>query len=174
VPGNYQFTARENIALGNLEAASEPGRVESSAWSAGAHHIIQRLPKGYDSLLGRWFPEGTELSGGEWQRIALARAFVRQAHMMLLDEPTSAMDSWSETDWYTRLQHLAEGRTVVLATHRLTIARRADFILVMSGGGIVESGSHEELLAIGGLYAQSWVDQTASRDEHSQVQVANA
>jgi ATP-binding cassette subfamily B protein len=174
VPGNYQFTARENIAVGSLQAASEAGRVESAAWSAGAHQIIQRLPKGYDSVLGRWFPDGTELSGGEWQRVALARAFVRQAHVMLLDEPTSAMDSWSEADWYTRLRQLAEGRTVVLATHRLTIARRADLILVMNGGRVVESGTHEELLALGGLYAESWTNQTRSRVESSQVQAATA
>jgi ATP-binding cassette subfamily B protein len=155
VPGNYQMTARENIAIGNVDAA-DAGRVEYAAWSAGADEIIRRLPNGYDSLLGRWFPEGTELSGGEWQRVALARAFMRQAQIMLLDEPTSSMDSWAETDWYERLKTLAEDRTVIIATHRLTIAMRADVILVMKNGRIVESGSHHELLALGGLYAASW------------------
>src|SRR4029453_10853630 len=91
-PGNYHLTARENIALGNLEEGNTT-RVESAAWSAGAHDIIQRLPNGSDSLLGRWFPGGSELSGGEWQRIALARAFMHQGQIMLLDEPTSSMDS---------------------------------------------------------------------------------
>jgi ATP-binding cassette, subfamily B, bacterial len=171
-PGRYHLTARENIALGNLEAGGEDARVESAAWSAGAHDIIRRLPNGYDSLLGKWFPGGTELSGGEWQRIALARAFMRQAPIMLLDEPTSAMDSWAEADWFRRLRELAEGRTVILVTHRLTIAMRADLIHVMKGGHIVESGSHDELLAEGGLYSQSWRAQVQMEPETSDRQAA--
>lgn len=156
VPIQYHLTARENISLGNLAAADDEGLIREAATSAGADQVIRRLPKGYDNLLGRWFPGGTELSGGEWQRLALARAFLRPAQIMLLDEPTSALDSWAEADWYRRLKHLANGRTVLLATHRLTIAARADLILMMKGGQIVESGNHEELLALGGLYCQSW------------------
>jgi ATP-binding cassette, subfamily B, bacterial len=171
-PGRYHLRARENIALGNLEAGGEDARVESAAWSAGAHDIIRRLPEGYDSLLGKWFPGGTELSGGEWQRIALARAFMRQAPIMLLDEPTSAMDSWAEADWFSRLRQLAEGRTVILVTHRLTIAMRADLIHVMKSGEIVESGSHDELLAQGGLYSQSWRAQVQRESEASDRQAA--
>jgi ATP-binding cassette subfamily B protein len=169
-PGIYHLTARENIALGNLDARGDAARVESAARSAGAHDIIRRLPNGYDSLLGRWFPGGTELSGGEWQRVALARAFIRHAPVMLLDEPTSSMDSWAEADWFTRLRKLAEGRTVILVTHRLTIAMRADLIHVMKGGQIVESGSHHELLALGGLYSQSWRTQVQTGSEVREMQ----
>ena len=155
VPGHYQFTVRENIELGNV-AAADDSRIEDAAGSAGAEQLIRRLPHGYDNLLGRLFPGGVELSGGEWQRIALARAFAREAPIMLLDEPTSAMDSWAEADWYERLKTHARGRTVLLATHRLSIARRADLILVLKGGQIVESGAHHELLARTGPYRQSW------------------
>jgi ATP-binding cassette subfamily B protein len=156
VPGHYQFTARENIGLGNQTAAHDPSRIEGAARSAGAEALIRRLPRGYDNLLGRLFPGGVELSGGEWQRIALARALMREAPIVLLDEPTSAMDSWAEADWYERLKTHSHGRTVILATHRLSIARRADLIVVLKDGQIVESGTHDELLARVGPYYQSW------------------
>ena len=172
MPGNYQFSARENIALGNLEAGDDLPRIERAGRGAGAHEIIQRLPKGYESLLGRWFPEGTELSGGEWQRIALGRAFIRDSPVMLLDEPTSSMDSWAEADWYDRLRSLAAQRTVIVATHRLTIAKRADLIHVMKNGRVVESGDHEELLALGGLYAASWTAQVQSSSEGERAHAA--
>jgi ATP-binding cassette subfamily B protein len=165
VPGNYQLTARENISLGNLEAEGDESRLEAAAQGAGAHGIVRRLPRGYDTLLGRLFPGGTELSGGEWQRMALARAFMRDADVILLDEPTSAMDSWAESDWYERMRRFASGRTVLLVTHRLTIATRADLVHVIHDGRVVESGSHDELLAQGGRYARSWraqVESTAS------------
>ena len=171
VPVNYQFTAKDNIALGNLKSADDPSRLQSAVWSAGAENILARLPRGYDSMLGRFFPEGTELSGGEWQRLALARAFMRDAQLILLDEPTSAMDSWAEADWYQRLRRYASGRTVLLVTHRLTIAMRADLIHVMKGGQVVESGSHEELLAMRGLYAQSWA-QVQSASQLAELQAA--
>ena len=115
---------------------------------------------GYGQLLGKRFPGGVELSGGEWQRIAMARAFLRPAEILALDEPTSMMDSWSEADWLGRLRRLAEGRTAVIITHRLTVAARADIISVMMNGTIVESGSHEELLALNGYYADSWRSQS--------------
>jgi ATP-binding cassette subfamily B protein len=161
VPVYYQMSATENIALGNLEAARDANRVRRAARDAGAHEIIERLPQGYESLLGQFFPGGRDLSGGEWQRIALARAFMRDAHLVLLDEPTSSMDPWAEADWYARLQSMAEGRTVILATHRPAIAMRADLIHVMRGGEIVESGTHDELVALDGLYALSWNAQFA-------------
>jgi ATP-binding cassette subfamily B protein len=110
-------------------------------------------------MLGKWFVAGVELSGGEWQRINMARAYVRRAPIILLDEPTSFMDSWAETDWFERFRGLADGRTAILITHRFTIAMRADIIHVMHEGQIVESGSHQQLLAADGLYAQSWMAQ---------------
>jgi ATP-binding cassette subfamily B protein len=159
-PVHYSATVRENIALGK-EPGSAQGfeQLAAAARAAGAADIIEHLPSGYDTLLGKWFDGGTELSGGEWQRLALARAFLRPAPILLLDEPTSAMDSWAENDWIQRFRGLANGRTVILITHRFTTARRADIIHVMADGRIVESGRHADLLARGGPYAQSWIAQ---------------
>jgi ATP-binding cassette subfamily B protein len=117
--------------------------------------------------LGKWFADGAELSAGEWQRLALARAFLRQAEVMILDEPTTFLDSWSEIDWFDRFRELANGRTALLITHRFTIARHADIIHVMEQGQMVESGCHDELLAQGGLYAQSWTAQVQDRSDVS-------
>ncbi|HIK29958.1 MAG TPA: ABC transporter ATP-binding protein [Oscillatoriales cyanobacterium M59_W2019_021] len=158
-PITYQLTAAENIALGDLSANPSTDNIEMAAKGAGAHEIIDRLPKKYDALLGKYFPGGTDLSGGEWQRIALARAFLRRAQMIILDEPTSAMDPWAEFDWLERFRTLANGRTAVVITHRFTLAMRADIIHVMRFGEIVESGTHNELIARGGFYAQSWKTQ---------------
>ena len=144
-------------------AASAPcaAKIETAARSAGAHDVITRLPQGYDTLLGKWFADGTELSAGEWQRVALARTFLRPGQLVVLDEPTSLMDSWTEADWLGRFRTLVRGRTVLLITHRFTTAMCADVIHVMEHGRIVESGSHEALLARDGLYAQSWIAQTS-------------
>lgn len=165
-PVPYHATAADNIALGDVAQTTDSDAIERAARSAGADATIRKLPQRYDTLLGKWFAEGTELSGGEWQRLALARAFLRQAPAILLDEPTSAMDSWSEADWFTRLRELAQDRTTLLITHRFTIAMRADVIHVLDDGQIVESGSHAELLALGGRYAASWQDQMAAREKH--------
>jgi ATP-binding cassette subfamily B protein len=108
------------------------------------------------------FLEGEELSGGQWQRIALARAFYRDAGLLILDEPTSAMDPWAEADWLEKLRGFTGGRTCVIITHRLTTAMRADIIFVMGDGQVIESGSHDELLGRGGLYARSWDRQMVS------------
>ena len=129
-----------------------------AARAAGAHDLIMKLPAGYETVLGKWFG-GAELSTGEWQRLALARAFLRQSPIMILDEPTSAMDSWAEGDWMARFRELAEGRTAILVTHRFTTAMQADIIHVMSGGRIIESGTHSELLEYNGKYALSWRQQ---------------
>jgi ATP-binding cassette subfamily B protein len=155
----YFTSAAENIALGDLGANPGPTEIEAAARRAGAHEFITRLPQGYDTLLGKWFVNGAELSGGEWQRLALARAFLRRAQIMILDEPTSFMDSWAEIDWFDRFRELANGRTAILITHRFNIAKRADLIYVMDNGQVVESGNHAELVAQGGLYAQSWTAQ---------------
>src|SRR5205085_7727957 len=117
---------------------------------AGAAEVIHGLPAGYDTLLGRWFANGSELSTGEWQRIALARAFLRKSPILILDEPTSAMDPWAEADWLRRFQKLAVGRTALVITHRFTTAMIADTIYVMSDGRVIEQGTHDELLSAGG------------------------
>ncbi|HTP31282.1 MAG TPA: ABC transporter ATP-binding protein [Candidatus Acidoferrales bacterium] len=158
-PVHYNATAAENIQLGDVTSASDLAAVEAAAEAAGADDIVSRLPAGYQQLLGRRFENGTELSSGEWQRIALARAFLRQAPIIILDEPTSAMDPWAESDWLRRFRVLAEGRTAVLITHRFTTAMIADTIYVMSEGKVAERGSHEELLAAGGGYARWWGEQ---------------
>jgi ATP-binding cassette, subfamily B, bacterial len=158
-PVYYQMTAAQNIAIGDLASVPDRERLIMSALAAGAHEVIERLPNGYDTQLGKWFVNGTELSHGEWQRLALARAFLRRARIIVLDEPTSALDSWAEADWFDRFRKLASGRTAIIITHRLQIAKRADLIHVIAEGGVMESGTHEELLAAGGLYAESWLSQ---------------
>lgn len=159
-PVHYQNTVTENIVLGDLSVAGDLGQVELAASAAGADKPIIGLPRGYDTLLGKWFKGGTELSVGEWQRLSLARAYWRQAPILVLDEPTSAMDPWAEHDWLQRFRKLAAGRTAIIITHRFTTAMYADIIHVLHEGSVVESGSHAELLALGGRYAQSWQDQT--------------
>jgi ATP-binding cassette subfamily B protein len=160
----YHATANESIALSDLKSEPAFEEIQRAAKSAGAHEFIERLPKGYDTLLGKWFADGVLLSGGEWQRIALARAYLRESQILILDEPTSFMDSWAEADWFARFRDLAKGRTSVIITHRFTIAMRADIIHVMKKGEIVESGSHRALMAQNGVYAQSWKSQIAAAD----------
>lgn len=155
----FHATASENISLGDYARSPSHSQIESAARGAGAHEFISRLPNGYDTLLGKWFVDGSELSGGEWQRLALARAFVREAPIIVLDEPTSFMDSWTEIEWMERFRTMAQGRTAIIITHRFTTAMRADTIHVMDNGRIVESGGHNELLELGGMYAKSWTAQ---------------
>ena len=157
-PVHYQAPALDNIRFGDLSASD--AEVVEAAKAAGAHEFLERLPNGYRTKLGKMFYEGGELSGGQWQRVALARAYLRQAPILALDEPTSAMDSWSEMEWFERFRALAQDRTAVVITHRFTVAMQADVIHVMDDGRVVESGSHRQLLALGGRYAQSWGEQT--------------
>jgi ATP-binding cassette subfamily B protein len=158
-PVHYSATAAENISVGSKGGKIDLAAVKDAAVSAGADYCVRRLPNGYDNLLGKWFEGGAELSVGEWQRVALARAFLRRSPVIVLDEPTSAMDPWAEADWLARFRRLAAGRTTVVITHRFTTAMHADVIHVMDGGRVVESGSHEELIAASGLYSQSWLSQ---------------
>ncbi len=164
-PVQYAMTARENIALGDLKMSDGDGTggVERAAESAGFDRIADKLPDGYDTLLGKWFEGGTELSFGEWQRAALARALLRRSPIVVLDEPTSAMDSWAESDWMARLKESVVDQTTMIITHRFTTAMRADKIHVMRDGRIIESGTHEELLEANGFYAESWKKQMASQ-----------
>lgn len=157
-PVHYHTTAFENIVISeNMERFSMDD-VESAARNAGAHDFISRLPDGYETVLSKWFG-GTELSVGEWQRLALARAFIRKSEIVILDEPTSSMDSWAEADWLDRFKSLVEGRTAIIITHRFTTAMIADTIHVIKSGRVIESGSHESLVALGGLYGKSWQKQ---------------
>jgi ATP-binding cassette, subfamily B, bacterial len=158
-PVHYNDTVTDNISFGDLAWLPDADEVRNAADAAGAKEIVSRLPQEYATLLGKLFTDGTELSVGEWQRIALARAFLRQAPILILDEPTSAMDPWAESDWLDRFRSLSAGRTAILITHRFTTAMRADVIHVVANGHIVESGDHEQLLAREGLYAQSWMAQ---------------
>ena len=156
VPMKYQMKAKDNISLGDLTREAGIEEVQRAARGGGAHEVIDKLPNKYDSILGRWFATGSELSGGEWQRVALARAFYRRAPLVVLDEPTSSMDSWAESDWLDRFRQMVRDRTALFITHRFTTAMQADIIHVMDKGRIVESGTHAELLALGGRYASSW------------------
>jgi len=160
-PVQYQQSVSDNIALGDWQRSPADAEVEKAAIDSGADIPVSHLPKGYDTILGKLFG-GSELSGGEWQRVSLARAFLRAAPVIILDEPTSAMDSWAEADWMDRFRSLTDNRTALIITHRFTTAMRADIIHVMSEGQIIESGTHSELLAMNGHYAESWYRQTSS------------
>ncbi|MDA2927264.1 ABC transporter ATP-binding protein/permease [Acidobacteria bacterium AH-259-G07] len=155
-PVHYHETVAENIRLGDVATVMDSIKIKSAAAAGRAREVVERLPRGYDTLLGKWFVDGTELSVGEWKRISLARTFFRRAPIILLDEPTSGMDSWAETEWMDHFSRVPQGQTAVIITHRFTTAMRADIIHVMQDGQIVESGGHDELLATEGEYARSW------------------
>ncbi len=156
-PMRYQATVAQNIAMGDVDRERSRDAIEEAARKAMIHDAILELPGGYDTQLGHWFEGGTDLSGGQWQRIALARAYYRDAPLVILDEPTSAMDSWAENEWLKSFGRLVdEGRTAFIITHRFTTAMHADIIHVMDDGEIVESGTHEGLLDQDGHYAESW------------------
>lgn len=170
-PMQYHALAKENIALGDLRNDGDEETVVAAARGAGAHSFINRLPDKYDTLLGKWFVNGTELSGGEWQRLALARAYFRKAPIVILDEPTSFMDPWSEADWFKRFREIVDGQSGIVITHRFTIAMRADIIHVINQGKIIESGTHRELLQQDGFYATSWKSQTeTTKETHPRIE----
>lgn len=154
---NYYMTAQENIGVGRIAHIEQRDLVMSAASKSGASTVIEKLPNGYDTMLGRWFKdlkESTQLSGGEWQKIALARAFMRDARILVLDEPTSALDAQAEYEVFTKFRELTRGKTAVFISHRFSTVRLADRIFVIENGSIIESGSHEELIALNGRYAE--------------------
>ncbi|TNC27478.1 ABC transporter ATP-binding protein [Amycolatopsis alkalitolerans] len=158
----YQGTAAENIGLGQLSDLDDRERIAASAHRAGAAERIERLPKGYDSPLGRWFDQGVSLSGGEWQKVALARAFMRDAPILILDEPTSALDAQAEHELFSRLRALASGRTTLYISHRFSTVRQAEKIVLLDHGKLAEQGTHEELMRLGGDYADLFTLQAAA------------
>jgi ATP-binding cassette subfamily B protein len=150
----YHMTAHDNIGIGRVSQIEDRDFVLAAARKSGADSTIEQLSDGYEAMLGRWFKKGIELSGGQWQKIALARAFMRNAPILILDEPTSALDAQAEYDVFTRFRHLTEGKTAIFISHRFSTVRLADRIFVIEYGKIRESGSHSELMELNGRYAE--------------------
>ncbi len=149
----YNFTAQENIWLGNIDLPPEKENIIAAACHSGADDVINKLPQGYQTILGKLFDQGEELSIGQWQKIALARAFLRDSQLIVLDEPTSAMDPKAEYEVFQQFRQLIKHQAAILISHRLSTVKMADRIYVMDSGSIVESGSHRELMQLGGIYA---------------------
>ncbi|MDH3650154.1 MAG: ABC transporter ATP-binding protein/permease [Saprospiraceae bacterium] len=157
----YYFTAQENIAVGHIDELKNREQVEYAANQSLADQVIEKLPLQYEQVLGKRFAEGKELSGGEWQKIALARAYMKESKLLILDEPTATLDARAEYEAFQRFAELTVGKTAVLISHRFSTVRMADRILVLKNGEVLELGSHEELLLIDGLYAELFQLQAA-------------
>ena len=157
----YHLTAADNIAVGRIDARDDRARIEQAAERSLADEVIAKLPLGYDQIIGKRFKKGVDLSGGEWQKVAIARAYMRDAQVLILDEPTAALDARSEFEVFQRFKELSEGKTAVLISHRFSSVRMADRILVLANGTVEAAGTHEELLAQGGRYAELFELQAA-------------
>jgi ATP-binding cassette subfamily B protein len=165
----YDMRFDENIGVGEIEAVRDsldrnngtPESIETAAVNSLASSLLPRLPAGYQQMLGRRFEEGVDLSGGEWQKVALARAYLRDAQVLILDEPTAALDARAEYEVFLRFSELVAGRMAILISHRFSTVRMADRIIVLRGGRVEESGTHDELVASGGLYDELFKMQAA-------------
>jgi ATP-binding cassette, subfamily B, bacterial len=158
----YEMTAAENIAVGRVEELKNPELLRIAAHKSMADATIERLPKGYDQMLGRRFEQGVDISGGEWQKVALARAYLRNAQILILDEPTAALDARSEFEVFQRFAELTAGKMALFISHRFSTVRSADRIIVLENGKIAEEGSHEQLSRLGGRYAEMFEMQASS------------
>ena len=158
----YEMTARENIAVGRIDEINNLPLLKTAADKSMADEVIERLPRDYEQMLGRRFENGVDLSGGEWQKIALARAYLRDAQVLILDEPTAALDARSEFEVFQRFAELTAGKSALFISHRFSTVRMADRIVVLENGKIAEDGNHEELLNLGGRYAEMFEMQAAS------------
>ncbi len=158
----YEMTVRENIGIGQVEVVHTDVEIAAAAEKSLAAEVVAKLRGGYDQMLGRRFVSGVDLSGGEWQRIALARAYLRDAQLLILDEPTASLDARSELEVFERFAELTEGKMALLISHRFSTVRMADRIVVLEGGRLVEEGNHAQLVAMGGRYAAMFEMQAAS------------
>jgi ATP-binding cassette subfamily B protein len=158
----YEMTVTENVAMGRIGEINNRERLSQAARQSGASEVIAKLPEEWAQMLGRRFENGVDLSGGEWQKIALARAYLRQAKILVLDEPTAALDARAEHEVFLKLAELSERRMVLFISHRFSTVRMADRILVLEDGAIREEGTHDELVAQGGRYADLFELQAAN------------
>jgi ATP-binding cassette subfamily B protein len=158
----YEMTARENLAVGRIEELSNLKLLQNAARKSLADEVIAKLPHHYEQMLGRRFEGGVDLSGGEWQKVALARAYLRDAQLLILDEPTAALDARSEFEVFQRFAELTLGKMALFISHRFSTVRMADRIVVLENGNIAEDGSHDELARLGGRYAEMFEMQAAS------------
>jgi ATP-binding cassette subfamily B protein len=158
----YEMTARENIGVGRIELLDDDASIQGAAEKSLADGVVAKLANGYEQMLGRRFEGGVDLSGGEWQKIALARAYLRESQVLILDEPTAALDARAEFEVFQRFNELTEGKMALFISHRFSTVRMAERIIVLEDGAIVEAGNHEQLVALSGRYAEMFELQASS------------